>query len=488
MSPISLGNPRDSQEQALASLLQVPDLAVELGERFAAGGFGLYLVGGSVRDALLGRPGGDLDFTTDAHPQDVLRLVHGWAEGVWETGIAFGTVGLLRAGTTVEVTTFRSEDYDPASRNPAVSYGQRLEEDLSRRDFTVNSMAVSLPDRLFVDPFQGLRDLAAGLLRTPGPAERSFTDDPLRILRAARFVAQLGFTPLPEVVAAMGALADRLSIVSPERVRDELSKLLLSADPVVGLELLVDTGVAEVVLPELPQLALAPDEHHHHKDVYAHTLTVLRQAIEREGPGSPDLVLRLAALLHDIGKPDTRRFLPDGRVSFHHHEVRGAELARRRLQALRFPKDVVASVERLVALHLRFHGYGTGEWTDSAVRRYVADAGGELARLHALVRSDCTTRNRAKARRLALAYDDLVARIEDLARREDLEAIRPDLDGNEIMQVLGLPPGPVIGRARQHLLDVRMERGPRDHDAAIAELLRWAAEQGLGGAAGGAAD
>lgn len=474
MSTISLTAPGDGQERALAAMLTVPELALELGERFASAGYSLHLVGGSVRDALLGRPLADLDFTTDARPEQVVALARGWAEAVWETGIAFGTVGLARAGWTLEVTTYRAERYTPDSRNPGVEFGTSLAGDLGRRDFTVNAMAVSLPQRVFSDPFGGVRDLAAGELRTPRGAVESFTDDPLRILRAARFVATLGFHPSEEIVAAMASQASRLSIVSPERIRDELSKLLLGVEPVSALELLVHTGVADIVLPEFPRLQLTPDEHHHHKDVYAHTLTVLRQAMERETAGEPDLVLRLAALLHDIGKPDTRRFLPGGGVSFHHHEVRGAELTRRRLSALRYPREVVESVTRLVELHLRFHGYGDGVWTDSAVRRYVTDAGPELQRLHALVTSDCTTRNKAKARRLAAAYDDLVARIEELGRREDLDRIRPDLDGNEIMSVLGLPPGPLVGQAWRHLLELRLERGPLSRAEAERELRSWA--------------
>jgi poly(A) polymerase len=481
---ISLDRPRDSQEEALAAMLVVPPVALQLGAVMAAAGHRLHLVGGPVRDALLGRSVADLDFATDATPEQVLAACSGWAAAVWTTGAEFGTVGLEHGGQRLEVTTYRAERYRPDSRNPTVMFGDSLEADLRRRDFTVNAMALSVPDRVFVDPHGGLRDLAAGVLRTPGPAVESFADDPLRILRAARFVATLGFTPVPEVVAAMGELAGRLSIVSVERVRDELVKTLCAADAeqiCSALDLLVRAGVAEVVLPELPRLKLTPDEHHHHKDVYVHSLTVLRQAIGREAAG-PDLVLRLAALLHDIGKPDTRRFLPDGRVSFHHHEVRGAEMVRRRLAALRFPKDVTAQVELLVRLHLRFHGYGGGEWTDSAVRRYVVDAGDQLGRLHALVRSDCTTRNADKARRLAASYDELERRIGALAEHEDLAAVRPDLDGTEIMAALGIGPGPLVGRAWRHLKEVRLERGPLSREEAGAVLTAWALEQGLGGA------
>ena len=439
------------QENAVRELLRVSPVAVELGERFAAAGHALHLVGGSVRDALLGRLGDDLDLTTDARPEQVLALVAGWADATWETGIAFGTVGVAKRGFKLEVTTYRAEAYEPGSRNPTVSYGDSLPADLARRDFTVNAMAVALPDwkapEAFVDPFGGLDHLAARLLTTPGRPEDSFDDDPLRMLRAARFASTLGFAVDPAVVAAMTAMAGRLPIVSRERVREELSRLLLGGAPRTGLELLVDTGLAESVLPELPALRLEIDEHHQHKDVYSHTLQVLERAIRLEGElpgGGPDLVLRLAALLHDVGKPRTRRLEPGGGVSFHHHEVVGAQLARKRLKTLTYGKDVVEAVCLLIELHLRFHGYGapgSSGWTDSAVRRYVTDAGPELARLHKLVRSDCTTRNRRRAAALASAYDDLERRIADLAGREELDRIRPDLDGNAIMALLGLAPG-----------------------------------------------
>ena len=444
-----------------------------------------------MRDALLGRLGDDLDFTTDARPEQVLALVDGWAEATWSAGIAFGTVGLQRAGFRIEVTTYRAEAYDRSSRNPSVTYGETIADDLVRRDFTVNAMAVALPDwrspEAFVDLHGGLDDLAAGVLRTPGTPQESFGDDPLRMLRAARFAAQLGFRVAPEVVAAMRDMAGRLEIISVERINDELSKLLCAASPRAGLELLVDTGLADQVLPELPALRLEIDEHHQHKDVYEHTLQVLERAIALEQDG-PDLVLRLAALLHDIGKPRTRRKEPGGGVSFHHHEVVGASMARKRLTALRYPKDVVAAVVLLTELHLRFHGYRTGgqggrgqgsAWTDSAVRRYVTDAGPQLGRLHTLVRSDCTTRNRRRAAALAAAYDDLEARIAELAEQEELERIRPDLDGTAIMALLQLPPGPLVGRAYRHLLEVRMERGPLPHDDAVAELHAWARAEGL---------
>lgn len=463
----------------MVELVTVPPVAQELAELFGAAGHRLYLVGGTVRDALLGRPETDLDFTTDARPDAVLALVDGWASAVWDTGIAFGTVGLRRHGATMEITTFRSDAYDRVSRNPIVAFGETIEEDLERRDFSVNAMAVELTGerRAFVDPFGGLAALAAGALDTPATPQESFADDPLRMLRAARFVAQLGFTPAPRVVAAMTAMATELGRITPERVQVELSKLLLGAHPRRGIELLVDTGLADVVLPEVPAMRLAIDEHMQHKDVYTHSLVVLEQAIAREVDG-PDLVLRLAALLHDIGKPDTRRREPDGRVSFHHHEAVGAKLVRKRLRALRYPKVIIDEVSQLVFLHLRFHGYGGGEWTDSAVRRYVTDAGPLLERLHKLVRSDCTTRNKRRAAALQRTYDDLEERIAALRAQEELDAIRPDLDGNAIMQLLGIGPGPQVGKAYKHLLALRMERGPLSRADAEAELRRWAAENG----------
>ncbi|WP_245536939.1 MULTISPECIES: CCA tRNA nucleotidyltransferase [Thermomonospora] len=472
--------PTAQQLKAIRELLGrvIPPAADELGRRFAAAGHELALVGGPVRDALLGRPGKDVDLTTDATPEQVLQLVEGWADAIWTIGIEFGTVGLRKGDLQLEITTYRSESYDPKSRKPEVSYGKSLTEDLARRDFAVNAMAARLPGHEFVDPFGGLGDLRRKTLRTPGRPEDSFNDDPLRMMRAARFAAQLGFTVAPEVVAAMRDMAGRIEIVSAERIRDELSKLICAPRPRAGLTLLVDTGLAEHVLPELPKLRLEIDEHHRHKDVYEHTLIVLEQAIAQEEDG-PDLVLRLAALLHDIGKPKTRSFEPGGRVTFHHHEVVGAKMARHRLSALRYPKDVVADVSRLVELHLRFHGYGDGQWTDSAVRRYVRDAGHLLNRLHKLTRADCTTRNRRKAERLRRAYDDLEARIARLAAEEELAKIRPELDGNEIQQILGIKPGPLVGKAYKFLLDLRLDRGMIGKEAATAELLRWAAEQGL---------
>ncbi|MER6915273.1 CCA tRNA nucleotidyltransferase [Streptomyces sp. NPDC000594] len=464
------------QHRAVAELLRVAPVADDLARRFQEAGFRLALVGGSVRDALLGRLGNDLDFTTDARPEDVLKIVRPWADSVWDVGIAFGTIGCQKAGYQIEVTTYRSEAYDRTSRKPEVSYGDSIEDDLVRRDFTVNAMAVALPEKEFIDPHNGLEDLAARVLRTPGTPEESFSDDPLRMMRAARFAAQLDFTVAPEVIAAMKDMAERIEIVSAERVRDELNKLLLSAHPREGLSLLVGTGLADHVLPELPALRLESDEHHRHKDVYEHSLTVLEQAIDLEEDG-PDLVLRLAALLHDIGKPRTRRFESDGRVSFHHHEMVGAKMTKKRMVALKYSNELVRDVSRLVELHLRFHGYGTGEWTDSAVRRYVRDAGPLLTRLHKLTRSDCTTRNKRKASALSRAYDGLEVRIAQLQEQEELDAIRPDLDGNQIQEILGVGPGPVIGKAYAHLLELRLEHGPLEYEAAVAALTSWWAEQ-----------
>ncbi|MET9156254.1 CCA tRNA nucleotidyltransferase [Streptomyces parvulus] len=457
--------------------LRVAPVADDLARRFQEAGFSLALVGGSVRDALLGRLGNDLDFTTDARPQDVLKIVRPWADAVWEVGIAFGTVGAQKDGYQVEVTTYRSEAYDRTSRKPEVSYGDSIEQDLVRRDFTVNAMAVALPEKQFIDPHGGLDDLAARVLRTPGTPEESFSDDPLRMMRAARFAAQLDFEVAPEVVAAMKDMAGRIDIVSAERVRDELNKLILSAHPRKGLTLLVESGLADRVLPELPALRLERDEHHRHKDVYDHTLIVLEQAMALETEG-PDLTLRLAALLHDIGKPRTRRFEGDGRVSFHHHEVVGAKMTKKRMTALKYSNDLVKDVSRLVELHLRFHGYGTGEWTDSAVRRYVRDAGPLLDRLHKLTRSDCTTRNKRKASALARAYDGLEDRIAQLQQQEELDSIRPDLDGNQIMSILDVPAGPAVGQAYKHLLELRLENGPMEHEAAVAALREWWAREG----------
>ena len=457
-------------------LLRIAPVADELAARFTAAGHSLYLVGGSVRDALLGRLGTDLDFTTDARPDAISAILAGWADAVWDTGIAFGTVGATKAGVQCEITTFRADRYDRVSRNPDVVFGDTVEGDLARRDFTVNAMAVQLPLRGaggIVDPHGGMAALARRELDTPATPEESFADDPLRMLRAARFVSQLGFTLAPRVREALVAMAGEIRRITVERVSAELSKLLLGASPRAGVELMVDTGLAEHVLPEVPAMRLEIDEHHQHKDVYTHSLIVLEQAIALED-GEPDLVLRLAALLHDIGKPATRRHEPAGGVSFHHHEVVGAKLVRKRLRALRYPTRVIDEVATLVFLHLRFHGYGGGEWTDSAVRRYVTDAGELLPRLHKLVRADCTTRNRRKALALQRTYDDLESRIERIRAEEDLAAVRPDLDGNAIMELLGLPPGPLVGQAWRHLREVRLDRGPLSRQEAEVVLRRWA--------------
>jgi poly(A) polymerase len=480
----------EAQRDALTELIRLAPVVDRLGELFAEAGHSLFLVGGSVRDALLGRLGHDLDFTTSARPDDIEALLRRFSPAVWTIGKEFGTVGCRvvdpETGTdwVIEVTTFRSDAYVADSRKPAVVFGDTVEGDLLRRDFTVNAMAVELPTRRFVDPYGGLRHLARKILMTPAEPEVSFGDDPLRMMRAARFAAQLSMVPAPDVVLAMEAMAERISIVSAERVRDELSKLLLADEPRPGLDLLVGTGLAAQVLPELPALQLERDEHHRHKDVYEHSLTVLDQAIALEVrlPERPDLVNRLAALLHDIGKPKTRAFEAGGKVSFHHHDVVGAKLARKRLTALRYPTDVVKAVSDLIALHLRFHGYGAGQeegggWTDSAVRRYVRDAGDQLARLHILTRADCTTRNKARAARLSAAYDDLEARIAVLAEEEELSSLRPDLDGNQIMDVLGIGPSRVVGQAYAYLLERRIEDGPLGPDRARAELLTWWAQQ-----------
>ena len=463
-------------ELAIRSLVERAPLASSLAQAFKEKGFTLALVGGPVRDAILGRLGNDLDFTTNALPQQSKRILQGWAENVWETGIAFGTVAGKRADTTVEVTTYRSESYDIDSRNPDVEYGKDILGDLSRRDFTVNAMALELtgitPE--FLDPFNGLQDLAKKLLRTPGRAIDSFNDDPLRMMRAARFASQLDFEIDPEVITAMNSLAPRISIVSAERVRDEFIKILMSEKPRIGITILVDTGLADLVIPEIPKLRLEIDEHHHHKDVYEHSITVLEQAISQEDRLlGPNLIIRLAALLHDIGKPKTRSFINGGGVSFHHHEIVGARLAKKRLQELRFDRNTIEAVETLTALHLRFHGYGDGEWTDSAVRRYIRDAGDLLIHLHVLTRADCTTRNKAKAIRLSNIYDSLEARINILMEQEELSKIRPDLDGAQVMEILKLKPSREVGAAMDFLMELRLDQGSIGEVKATAELLNW---------------
>jgi poly(A) polymerase len=464
------------RELALQSLVERAPLASSLATEFKAKGFRLALVGGPVRDAILGRLGNDLDFTTDAHPLETKKILKGWAENIWDTGIAFGTVAGKRGDTTVEVTTYRSEKYDEDSRNPDVEYGDSIEGDLSRRDFTINAMALELTTDApeFIDPFNGIDDLAKMIIRTPASAEQSFSDDPLRMMRAARFAAQLNFALDEEVVEAMKDMAGRISIISSERIRDEFIKLLLSQAPRTGITILVETGLAAIILPEIPQLQLEVDEHHHHKDVYEHSITVLEQAIaQEERLGGANLVLRLAALLHDIGKPKTRNLIAGGGVSFHHHEVVGARLTKKRLKELRFDNETIEAVETLVALHLRFHGYGEGEWTDSAVRRYVRDAGDLLTHLHLLTRADCTTRNAKKAERLSRIYDSLEARIATLMEQEELSKIRPDLDGAEVMALLEIKPGAEVGKALDFLMELRMEHGPLGKERAEQELMQW---------------
>src|SRR5690554_230855 len=460
----------------LAALAESPHVS-RLADAFAAAGHELALVGGPVRDAFLGRELNDLDFTTDARPERILEIVTPISSAQWDIGRAFGTIGAVVEGHTVEITTYRTDAYDGETRKPEVEFGTSLDEDLVRRDFTVNAMALRLPQQKLVDPSGGMDDLLASRLATPAAPEVSFGDDPLRMLRAARFTSQLGFTVSEEVRAAMTALAGRLSIISAERVSDELTKLLLTASPRAGIELMVETGLADEVLPEIPALRLQVDEHAHHKDVYQHSLTVLDQAIELEGTRehepSPDLVLRLAALLHDIGKPATKRVEGGGVVTFHHHDVVGAKLATKRLKALRFDKETIQSVSKLIELHLRFFGYTEGAWTDSAVRRYVRDAGNHLERLHILTRADVTTRNRRKASRLARAYDDLEQRIKELAEQEEIAAVRPDLDGEQIMALLGIRPGREVGEAYRFLLELRLDEGPLGEEEAERRLRAW---------------
>lgn len=472
-----------AQSNAVKELLRLAPVISDLGKLFADAGHSLFLVGGSVRDALLGRLGNDLDFTTSANPDEIEQLLHQFTVPVWNVGKDFGTIGAQKESGgvkwTIEITTFRADSYHPTSRKPIVAFGDNITDDLVRRDFTVNAMAIDVTELKFVDPFHGLADLSAKILTTPSAPEVSFSDDPLRMLRAARFASQLGFSVNPEVVKSMAAMADRIEIVSAERIRDELSKLLLTKDPRPGLELLVETGLADRFLPELSQMRETTDEHLRHKDVYQHSLTVLEQGIELEKARNhdPSLVLRLALLLHDIGKPATRRFEAGGKVTFYHHDVVGAKMVRKRLRALHYPNEVCQQVAKLVELHLRFHGYGEASWTDSAVRRYVRDAGEVLEWLHILTRSDCTTRNRAKANRLRLAYEELEWRIDELAQQEELDSLRPALDGNQIMEILGIKPGKDVGLAYQMLLNARIEQGPMAEDVAVELLKKWWQEQ-----------
>lgn len=472
-----------AQTNAMHELLRIAPVIDDLGRLFRDAGHELYLVGGSVRDALLGSLGHDLDFTTSASPDQTHDLLRRFTPSTWDIGRDFGTIGALKRAEDqewqIEITTFRADIYRSESRKPEVAFGDTIDGDLVRRDFTVNAMAVDVTTRTFVDPYGGLGDLADGVLRTPSTPEHSFSDDPLRMMRAARFASRLGFQVAPEVVRAMTEMAERIQIVSAERIQAELSGLLLTDSPRVGLDLLVSTGIADLILPELPALQLELDEHARHKDVYQHSLTVLDQAIELEKARghAPDLVNRLAALLHDIGKPATRRF-EGPKVTFHHHDIVGAKLATKRLKALNYPTQVVKSVAKLIELHLRFHGYSEGAWTDAAVRRYVRDAGDELERLHMLTRADCTTRNRQRATRLRRAYEELEWRIDELASQEELAALRPHLDGTEIMAVLGIGPGRVVGEAYAFLLEHRTEHGPVAHDEAVELLRRWWADRG----------
>ena len=467
-------------ELAITTLTKQAPAATSLATAFKAAGFKLALVGGPVRDAILGRLGNDLDFTTNARPKESEKILNKWADSVWDIGAAFGTVAGKKGEITVEITTYRSENYEKDSRKPAVEFGENIEGDLSRRDFTINAMALELTtdEPTFIDLFNGVDDLQNKIIKTPGKPEDSFTDDPLRMMRAARFMSQLNFTIDESVLVAIKEMAHRLSIISSERIRDEFIKIIMSDNPRLGITLLVECGLADIFLPEIPKLKLEIDEHHHHKDVYEHSLTVLEQAIALEARlGGANLTLRLAALLHDIGKPKTKALIAGGGVSFHHHEVVGAKMTKERLRTLRFDNHIVKDVGQLVFLHLRFHGYGSGEWTDSAVRRYVRDAGELLDHLHLLTRADCTTRNQKKAQLLANTYDQLEQRIKELMQQEELNKIRPDLTGEQIMQILNIKPSPIVGKAYDFLLELRLENGPIGEDKAKEALLTWWKEQ-----------
>ena len=469
--------PIDAAAQLAITTLtkQAPD-ASELAKLFKVAGFKLALVGGPVRDAILGRLGNDLDFTTDAHPKDSEKILKKWADSVWDIGAAFGTVAGKKDEITVEITTYRSESYDPTSRKPDVEFGKSIEADLARRDFTINAMALELTtdEPTFIDLFNGVADLQKKIIKTPGKPEDSFSDDPLRMMRAARFMSQLNFEVDQSVLVAIKNMAARLEIISAERIRDEFIKIIMSPSPRLGITLLVETGLADHFLPEVPKLKLEIDEHHHHKDVYEHSLTVLEQAIALEDRlAGPNLTLRLAALLHDIGKPKTKQLIAGGGVSFHHHEVVGARMCKERMKKLRFDNHIINDVSQLVFLHLRFHGYGSGEWTDSAVRRYIRDAGELLTHLHLLTRADCTTRNKKKAEGLARTYDQLEERIELLMQQEELNKIRPDLSGEQIMEILEIKPSPTVGKAYDFLLELRLEDGPLGEEKAKQALLTW---------------
>ena len=473
--------PIDAAAQlAITTLTKQAPAAVELAKLFKVAGFKLALVGGPVRDAILGRLGNDLDFTTDAHPKDSEKILNKWADSVWDIGAAFGTVAGKKDEITVEVTTYRSESYDPTSRKPDVEFGKSIEADLARRDFTINAMALELTtdEPTFIDLFNGVVDLQKMIIKTPGKPEDSFSDDPLRMMRAARFMSQLNFEVDQSVLVAIKNMAARLEIISAERIRDEFIKIMMSPSPRLGITLLVETGLADYFRPEVPKLKLEIDEHHHHKDVYEHSLTVLEQAIALEDRlAGPNLTLRLAALLHDIGKPKTKQLIAGGGVSFHHHEVVGARMCKERMKKLRFDNHITNDVSQLVFLHLRFHGYGSGEWTDSAVRRYVRDAGELLTHLHLLTRADCTTRNKKKAEGLARTYDQLEERIQLLMQQEELNKIRPELSGEQIMEILGIKPSPTVGKAYDFLLELRLEHGPLGEEKAKQALLTWWREQ-----------
>ncbi|MGO1858978.1 CCA tRNA nucleotidyltransferase [Ancrocorticia populi] len=484
--------------QGQRTFAKLPDTIDDLATIFADAGYELSLVGGPVRDAFLGLAIHDFDLTTSARPEETEKLLGQWSRTVWDIGRDFGTIGAHKNGLTVEITTYRQDSYEIGSRKPEVDYGDSLEGDLTRRDFTVNAMALRLPEKALVDPCGGLDDLVEGVLRTPVTARQSFDDDPLRIMRAARFTSQLGFDVSEDVMDAMGEMAGRLEIVSAERVRAEFERLMISGAPRRGIELLVYTGVADVVIPEVALLKDTVDEHHRHKDVYEHTLTVLDQAIALEdsenfegdaaesltsdpslgGPlPGPDLVLRMAALFHDIGKPATRRFEKDGSVTFRAHDVIGARMAAKRMRAMRFDKQTEKDVARLVEMHLRAFGFGEHSWTDSAVRRFVRDAGPLLGRLLRLIRADITSQNRRKVSQLQAANDELAQRIVEIAEQEELEAIRPDLDGAEIMEILGLTPGREVGAARNYMLELRLDEGPIEHDEAVRRLKAWWSER-----------
>ncbi len=467
-------------ELAISTLTKQAPASTALAKAFKDAGFKLALVGGPVRDAILGRLGNDLDFTTNAHPKECEKILNKWADSVWDVGAAFGTIAGKKDEITVEITTYRSESYSADSRKPNVEFGENIEGDLSRRDFTINAMALELTtdEPTFIDLFGGVSDLQNKVIKTPGKPEDSFSDDPLRMMRAARFMSQLNFEVDPAVVAAMKSMAKRLEIISSERIRDEFIKTIMGQQPKLGITLLVETGLADIFLPEVPQLKLEIDEHHHHKDVYEHSLTVLEQAIRLEDRlGGANLTLRLAALLHDIGKPKTRQLIAGGGVSFHHHEVVGSRMCKERMRKLRFDNHIINDVSQLVFLHLRFHGYGSGEWTDSAVRRYVRDAGELLTHLHLLTRADCTTRNQKKADLLAKTYDELEERIAVLMEQEELDKIRPDLSGEQIMEILKIKPSPMVGKAYDFLLELRLEHGPLGEEKAKELLLNWWQQQ-----------